>query len=86
MSTEIENEGFIQMERKLKYDLEEMSNRKEQIEEEYILYQSESAETKDKFNNHIRDLEQKIKDLKLDNVVIQQRQSQFQNGVNVDTH
>jgi len=26
------------MERKLKYDLEEMSNRKDKIEEEYILY------------------------------------------------
>ena len=70
MNTEIENEGFIQMERKLKYDLQEMSNKKDQLEEEYILYQSENAEVKEKFNDHIRDLEQKIQDLKLDNFVI----------------
>ena len=57
MNTEIENEGFIQMERKLKYDLEEMSHRKDQIEEEYILYQSENVEVKDRFNGEVRELE-----------------------------
>ena len=42
------------------------------------MYQSESVNVKDAFNNQIKELELKIQDLKLDNLAIQQKYTQYQ--------